>query len=352
MPSRRQAFTIFELLFLLAFFSQVLAGAFVLLRTPRHRDVDSQIRDSTQVRGIHQGLVLFAQNNNDSYPVPSVLDKANTTLTAESAKDDLGGVLSILLWNGFFSPELTVSPRERSRLVRVNDTYNLSDPKDAVRTKQGNQALWDPAYRGSSAEQVAKAGTKPVGTLPADANVVAHNSYAFMPFFGERRKLWSNTFVSTEAALGNRGPMYEVLGEQDKVSYRLLDTDAQPKSQGFTSETGKGTTSATLRTYRKDGWSGNIAFNDNHVQFLTRPDPEDVPYTFSGLPGASRQRPDNIFLSENDATVTPMPTQIGTVTLADKAKTNPLTMSNNWLKTWTVQAVEKGSTSAVTFVVD
>ena len=98
------------------------------LRGPREASTSRQIKDATQIRGIHQGLVLFAQNNNDNYPLPGQLDKANTTLGKGSAKDDLGSVLSVLLWNGFFSPELAVSPLERSSLIEVHDTYALTPP--------------------------------------------------------------------------------------------------------------------------------------------------------------------------------------------------------------------------------
>ena len=356
MQSNRRAFTIYEIIIAISVLVQFMVILMVMLRPPRANPANAQLRDSTQIRGIHQGMILFAQNNADQYPVPSQLDKAHTTLTAQSAKDDLGNTLSILLYNGFFSPELAVSPAERSKLIRVHSTYALINPPAAVKAANGgDQAQWDPAFRGSGAEQVAKNGTKPLGTLGADANVVAHNSYALVPYFGARRDRWSMTFDAGQAVIGNRGPSFELVGEKGEATSRLLDTNAQPKSAGFTSEVGKGTTSVTLGILGdKDAWQGNIAFNDNHVEFLTRPDPENIPFRFNGL-GAGEQasRPDNLFISEHDDTVTPLPAQLGTVSFDDDRARNPIRMKNNWLKTWTVSSnTAGGAASAITIVVD
>ncbi len=356
MQSNRRAFTIYEIIIAISVLVQFMVILMVMLRPPRANPANAQLRDSTQVRGIHQGMVLFAQNNADQYPVPSQLDKAHTTLTAQSAKDDLGNTLSILIYNGFFSPELAVSPAERSKLIRVHSTYALTNPPAAVKAANGaDQSQWDPAFRGSGAEQVAKNGTKPLGTLGADANVVAHNSYALVPYFGARRAHWSATFDANQAVIGNRGPSFELVGEKGEATSRLLDTKVAPKSAGFTSEVGKGTTSVTLSIMGGNNtWEGNIAFNDNHVEFLARPDPENIPFRFSGLGnGEQASRPDNLFISEHDDTVTPLPTQLGTISFDDERDRNPLEMKNNWLKTWTVSRnTAAGAASAITIVVD
>ncbi len=370
MQSSRRALTLVELLVCILIIGALIAILLPAFSRPRHGP-GRQFRDSTRIRGVHQGMVLFSQNNADRYPVPSELDRANTTLTSDSAKDDPGNVLSILLFNGFFSPELTVSPAEQSPLIQVHQSYALSKPPAAAAGPNSERALWDPTYRGSPAEQVVNAGTKPVGTLAENANVTAHNSYAMMPFFGARRSKWTNTFQANEAILGNRGPTYEVRGMQAKATYRLLNTGspaavgkAGQAAAGFTSVTGKGTSSNTLAIHGgRNTWEGNIAYNDNHVNFETRADPENNPWRFSGLsPASTQDRPDNLFLAEDDATVTPLPAQIGTMAVPPTGPMPPGTIpttlmtANNWLRTWTVERVNQDdkppSTSAITVVVD
>src|SRR5215831_18923604 len=75
------------------------------------RQSSRQIKDSTQVRGIHQGMVLALPQNDDSYPLPSRLDKGDTTVAAQGReKDTTANIISILIYNGFVGPELCVSP--------------------------------------------------------------------------------------------------------------------------------------------------------------------------------------------------------------------------------------------------
>jgi hypothetical protein len=266
-----------------------------------------------------------------------------------------------------------VSPAEQSELVRIDDDYNFTVPSRVAATPAveqtgagepakaqagqplANQALWDPAFRGSSAEQVAQGGTKAVGTLAMESNVTGNNSYAMMPFFGARRAKWSNTFSANEAVLGNRGPSYEVVGAQASASYRLLKTGKVDTRAGFTDSVGKGTSSISLLMHgKRDTWEGNVAFNDNHVDYLTEADPKSLPFTFSGLtPPSSARRRENIFVAEDDATLTPLPTQMGRVTIADTTANNPFTGLNNWLRTWTVSGVgDDASTTEVTIVAD
>ena len=142
MQSSRKAFTLLELLIII-----LIAGAALAIFLPAvgrtHKCGNRQIKDSTQIRGIHQGFILVGNSNNDSYFVPSELDRANTTLASDSAKDDPGNVLSLLLFNGFFSPELTVSPAEQSPLIQVHQNYALSKPPAAAAGPNTWSGKWE-----------------------------------------------------------------------------------------------------------------------------------------------------------------------------------------------------------------
>ena len=115
----------------------------------------------------------------------------------------------------------------------------------------------------------------------------SHNSYAQMAWFGERASLWSNTFASTQACWGNRAPVYELHNAQ----WRPV------KGNQF------GDRSITMLAHgSRKSWSGNIAFNDQHTEFVTSPDPQQLVWTFPGLGGnpTSMTLPDNLFHAEHD----------------------------------------------------
>jgi hypothetical protein len=235
MPNSR-AFTLVETAAVIACVG--VAGA--LLAQPgdplvRARDSARQIKDSTQIRGIHQGLVLWAQNNNDLYPLPSKVDKRNTTVAALGAdKDTTANCFSMLIYNGFFSPELCVSPVEVNKSIKVMDDYTYSDPPKAVNPKL---ALWDPAF---------------AADFTGDKK--GNFSYSHLQPCAGRLKKWSNTFQAEEVAVCTRTPeIKSVTADGDKsakVEFADVNTNAM-KLFGH----GK-------------VWSGNAAMNDNAVYFV------------------------------------------------------------------------------------
>jgi hypothetical protein len=236
--ARERGFTQVELAAVVLVLAMLGFLAFILV-SPTRRCGARQLHDATQVRGIHQAMTVWAQNNRDCYPLPSQIDLANATVPEQGpAKNTTSNIMSILLWNGSISAETLYSPAEASSNIRVYEDYQFNSPKAAV---DPAHALWDP---GLSADF-----TSPKG---------GHISYAHRLPSGPRLSIWTGTergATAMQATLGNRGPQITAAtpGRGSSVKPVL----ANPSSATF------------LIHGRPDRWEGNIAFNDNHVDFLT-----------------------------------------------------------------------------------
>src|SRR5207247_2089729 len=95
----RHGFTIRDLIATVC--ALVVIGAICAAWMFRGRGESRRHRDETQLRGLGQSLVTWCQGNNDDYPLPSRVDKANYTLTLEGrAKDTTSNIYSMLVFNG------------------------------------------------------------------------------------------------------------------------------------------------------------------------------------------------------------------------------------------------------------
>ncbi len=239
---RRAGFTIIEFCVLIAFvLVLVLVAAAVIIPTlSMKKTTASMLRDATQQRNIHSAFVLWAESNDDNYPLPSVVDVDNYTVSELGrAKDTTANIMSILVSEGFITPELLVSPFDRKYdRIRTYDDYEVEHPSGAV---DPERALWDPKLSADF-------------TSEAAGNI----SYAHLIPQGLRLDEWKFTSKPDKVILSNRGP-----------ELRLIEHDNGEFTTHFATPTTRTTRFFTDSEFRnKDNWwSGNIAYNDNHVEY-------------------------------------------------------------------------------------
>ena len=254
-PRCPAGFTLIELLVVI-----VVIAAIVVVFLPRPSKYNSArlLKDSAQIRGIQQSLFLWAEANQGKYPMPSVLDAANHTIATDSpeSKDTMANVLSILVYNGYFPPELLLSPAETNRNIKIIETYQYESPYAATGADSPNpaagvdksKALWDPAL-----------------SVDFTNGKTGHTSYAMMIPVGLRAKQWASTSRATDAVIGNRGPKIKTLTKGGAPNSTA--TLENPASNTMLIHGGRKT------------WEGNIGYNDNHVDFETSVTPETTLYT-------------------------------------------------------------------------
>lgn len=274
-PNGARGFTVVELFFVIVVALLITGCIGIMLPALGRSGSSPQLKDSTQVRGIVQSMIVWAGNNNGHYPLPSEIDLEGKTVPEFGrAKDTTANILSLLIFNGNISPEILISPSESNTAqVQLFTSYQYNTPSSAI---EPAKALWDPAFRGTPID-------KPAYT---PATGIGNNSYAHAVPTGERlKKQWTDSYSSTDAVFGNRGPSYTA---DDRATSRPK-WDLMPGPLGTSSNT-------LLIHGGRTTWEGNIGYNDGRVDFETKPNPDGL--TFKRPDG--KLASDNLFVNESD----------------------------------------------------
>jgi prepilin-type N-terminal cleavage/methylation domain-containing protein len=224
-PSRlgnfmRRGFTLIELLVVISIIALLIAILLPALGAARR--TARRLQNSTQLRGIHQGLVTFANSNKDKF---AGLDTKGQTIrngansTGNSGKGETIQARYWILLNGdYFTPEYAISPSE---------TKTVTEYEEATGT-----------------------GTNPVLFDPMD---IKHYSYAMLQFAAGGTGVPSPYHI-TVATTRRAAEWEQTLNSRSiVVSDRNVGADNAAGLQSVHSGVGE--------------WIGSALWNDNHVGF-------------------------------------------------------------------------------------
>ena len=216
--SRKSGFTLIELLVVISIIALLIAILLPALGAARR--TARRMQNSTQLRGIHQGLVTFANSNKNNF---AGLDSSGEVLASNAANTGgsspghgVQGRYWILLNGDYFTPEYAISPSETSNVTEYVEPATGTDP---VR------------FAGAGGE---KNYSYAMLQFVANSGGVGAVSAATAPRAAE----WKQTLNSQAIVVSDRN-----LGGTANVA----------DLQSIHSEKGE--------------WSGSVLWNDNHVGF-------------------------------------------------------------------------------------
>jgi len=209
--NKRQGFTLIELLVVISIIALLIGILLPALGAARR--TARQMQSNTQVRGMHQSLVMYSQSNNDKYPglTGAGIIRPNSDILSQTGFNgaSVDARFAILLDGNFFNGEYAISPAETKtewstgNVSTINYSFAMLQFSD---TDSGN-------------------GTS---TPSGNAGRVAE---------------WSQTLNTLAPVMSDRG--ISTAGDSTELwSIHTEDTSTQ-------------------------NWRGSVAWNDNHVNFNT-----------------------------------------------------------------------------------
>ncbi len=275
--NRRFGFTLIELLVVIAIIALLIG--LLLPALARARKTARAMQCASQQRDIQKGMVFYGNANNDFYPVPEKINLAHSESRPDAGHghNSNANIMSVLIFNKLFEPKFAVDPGETNSGIREKTGYNYETDKNNGTTR----GVWDNTFNGNFTEGFVLA--------TGACNV----SYSMSQITGKRmRQQWiSSSQDGNYAVLSDRGPK-DGKHSDATLAYLL-----------------HGTTKV---------WTGNVAYNDNHVDRMSerfengnlvidgQADMAFVPdgvYFFDPAidPPYGRATPDNLFkLDQND----------------------------------------------------
>jgi prepilin-type N-terminal cleavage/methylation domain-containing protein len=335
-PKNTKGFTLVELLVVMAIIALLLG--LLLPALAKARATARQVKDATQIKQVHAGLLTAGADNGGLNPLPGTINHVGVVpgrhTGADAPRVGSGGderqnnhanLWGAMIGRSFINAQILISPAEVNSQVsacvrynqnRINPAYDCYwDPIDAIGagSTPGFQAGQATGFRADLS-----AGT-------AGASGVCNTSYATIGLdpTNRRAREWKNSGNSQYAIIGNRGP------------------------QGGSTDPTIFTNSKTLLIHGgAREWDGNLGFNDNHCELartfypanaaeLDR-SPQSGGPNFQPLPGTVPGKfLDNVFRNDSGGTGWAVPIRFSDMSLVmQRASRNTSSFGLDQITSW------------------